>query len=57
VGQLPRNNAWITFIIEGKIEGKPGRGRTRKSYMNQITLDLDKRSYGELKKVAIDWEE
>jgi hypothetical protein len=24
VGHLLRNNAWVTYIIEGKIEGRPG---------------------------------
>jgi hypothetical protein len=31
-----RNNEWITTIIEGKMEGKAGKGRSRKPYMKQI---------------------
>jgi len=29
IGHLIRNNTWITTIIEGKTEGKSGRGRPR----------------------------
>lgn len=34
-----RNNTWIRSMIEGKIKGKPERGRPRQSYMKQIILD------------------
>lgn len=57
IGHLLKNNAWVTFKVEVKIEGKPGRGRSRHSCMKQIILDLDKVSYKELKKVAMDKEE
>lgn len=36
-------------IIEGKIEGKAGRGRRRTPFMEQIIEDLGKTNYKELK--------
>lgn len=38
IGHLIRNNTWIATIIEGKPEGKPGRGRPR--HIKQIILDI-----------------
>lgn len=32
-GYLLKNNVWVTSIIEGKIEEKPGRGRPKHSLM------------------------
>jgi hypothetical protein len=39
----------ITCIIEGKIKGKPGRGKPRQSNMKQIILDLGIGSYKKIK--------
>lgn len=52
-----RNNAWVTFIIEEKIEGNPGRERSKQSYMKQIMLGLGKGFYKKLKEVTMDREE
>lgn len=40
------------YIIEGKVEGKPGRRRQGQSCMKR--LDSGKESYKELKEVAMD---
>jgi len=45
------------YIINKKIEEKPGRGRPRQSYMKQTMLDIRRESYIELKRVAMNREE
>jgi len=39
IGHLSKNSSWITTIIEGKIEGKPGRGRPRTAFIKQVMGD------------------
>lgn len=37
IGHAIRNSPWITAVIEGKVEGKPGRGRTpRTPFLKQV---------------------
>lgn len=47
IDHLIINNTWITTIIEGKTDGKPGRGRPRQLYTKQIMMDIGKESYRE----------
>lgn len=47
LGHLLRNNTSIPLIIKGKIDEKPSRERPRQSYMKQIMLYLEKRSFKE----------
>jgi len=54
IGHIMRNNERITTIIEGKIEGKAGRGRPRTPFMKQIIDDVGKTNYKELKVVVMD---
>lgn len=54
IGHIMRNNEWITTIIEGKIEGKAGRGRSRTPFMKQIIDDIGKTNYKELKVAVMD---
>ena len=35
---LLRHNEFLTNIIEGKVLGKRGRGRTKKSYLEDIYI-------------------
>jgi len=49
IGHIIRNNEWVTTIIEGKTDGKAGRGRPRIPFMKQITEDIGKTNYKELK--------
>jgi hypothetical protein len=51
---MMRNNEWITAIIEGKIEGKAGRGRPRTPFTKQIIEDIGKINYKELKVAGMD---
>lgn len=39
VGHLVRNSPWITAIIEGEIEGKPGIGMPRALFLKQVVED------------------
>lgn len=57
IGNLIKNNMWITTIIEKKIEDKPGRVKSMESYIKQIMLNIKKGSNIELKEIVLDWEE
>jgi len=37
-----RNNEWVTTIIDGKMEGKVGRGRPRTPFVKQIVETIEK---------------
>lgn len=39
------NSPWIT-VMKGKIEGKPGRGRPRISFLKQVMEDTGIETYG-----------
>lgn len=39
IGSLKRNSPWTTSIIEGKLEGKPGRRRPRTPFMKKVMED------------------
>jgi len=48
IGHIIRNSPWITTIIEGKIEGKPGRGRPRTPFLKQVMENTGIGTYWEL---------
>jgi len=50
IGHVIRNSPWITTIIEGKIEGKPGSGRPRTPFLKQLMEDTGKETYWEMKR-------
>lgn len=54
VGHLIRHDSFIKTIMEGKIEGKRGRGRPRISYMSQIKEKIAVVSYKEVKETALE---
>jgi len=39
IGHLMRNSPRTTTIMEGKIEGKPGKGRPRTPFLKQVMED------------------
>jgi len=45
---------WITTIIEGKIEGKPGRERPRTPFLKQLMDDTGIGTYWEMKRIISD---
>ena len=49
---LRRENELIKRIIEGKMEGKRGRGRPRTSFVKQMISDARLPSYAEVKRLA-----
>ena len=60
IGHLIRHDRFINNIMEGKIEGKRGRGRPRLSYISQIKNKINVMSYKEVKEAALDrksWKE
>jgi len=54
IGHLIRNSFWITTVIEGKIEGIPGRGRPRTCFMKQVMKDIEIKTYNDLKRSISD---
>jgi len=55
IGHLIRHSRWITTVIAGKIEGKPGRGeRPRTPFMKQLMEDIGIKTYRELKRSISD---
>lgn len=54
IGQIIRNNEWITIIIEGKVDGKSGGRRPSTTFMKQIIEDVEKTNYKELKVAMMD---
>lgn len=52
IGHLIRHDLFIKNIIEGKIEGKRGRGRPRRTFMEQIKEKVHVGSYQEVKELA-----
>lgn len=54
IGHIIRNSPWITIIIEGKIEGKPGRRRPRTPFLKQLMEDTGIGTYWEIKRVISD---
>jgi len=51
-GHLLRHNAFLTNILEGKVEGKRSRGRPRKSYFEDISKIMGCSNYSHLKRKA-----
>jgi len=52
-----RNNEWITIIMEGRVEGKVGKGRPRTPFMKQIIEDIGRTTCKELKVAVVDRDE
>ncbi|XP_073966137.1 26S proteasome non-ATPase regulatory subunit 13-like [Choristoneura fumiferana] len=48
IGHLIRHDDFFKTILEGKIEGKRGRGRSRRSYIDQIREKVGVASYQEM---------
>lgn len=40
-----RNNPWIITIMEGEIEGRPGRRRPKSPFMEQVMKDTRIQTY------------
>ncbi|PZC78062.1 hypothetical protein B5X24_HaOG202597 [Helicoverpa armigera] len=60
IGHLIRHDDFIKNIVEGKVEGKRGRGRPRYSYMKQIKEKVNVVTYKEVLELALDrrkWKE
>ncbi|KAI5631681.1 reverse transcriptase (RNA-dependent DNA polymerase) domain-containing protein [Phthorimaea operculella] len=58
LGHLLRHDDLLKTIIEGKIEGRRGRGRPRRAYMDQVKEKIGVMSYKEVKEKAqkrADW--
>ncbi|KAI5640823.1 hypothetical protein NE865_06931 [Phthorimaea operculella] len=51
-GHLMRHDEFIKVIMEGKIEGKRGRGRPRRSYSDQLKEKAGVTTYKDLKEVV-----
>jgi len=49
IGHLIKNNAWITTLIEGRINRKTDRGRLRTLFMKQVMEDTEMNTYAKLK--------
>jgi hypothetical protein len=45
VGPVKRDNNYVGSKMEGKIEGKALRGRTRDKYLGQVKKDMGKNSH------------
>lgn len=48
-GRFIRNTTQIAFIIEGKVESNPGRGRPRRECIKEIMLNIRKNIVYEIK--------
>ena len=51
IGHVLRHDGLLNRIMEGRIEGKRGRGRKRQQMMDDI---LEKEKYGSMKRTAED---
>ncbi|KAI5731138.1 hypothetical protein M8J77_005274 [Diaphorina citri] len=56
IGHIYRHNNFVVNIIEGRREGRQGRGRPRMSFMEQIMEYAGTDSYSELKRLTQDRE-
>ncbi|KAI5636210.1 hypothetical protein NE865_11049 [Phthorimaea operculella] len=52
MGHLIRHDSFLKTIIEGKVEGKRGRGRPRRNYFQQLKEKVNVVSYQEVKSLA-----
>jgi len=50
IGHLINNTAWITTIIQWRIDEKTGRRRPRTPFMEQVIEDTGTNTYAELKR-------
>jgi len=56
IGHIMRHEGLLKLIIEGSIEGKNHRGRSKLEYIQQIINDQGCNSYVEMKRKAEDRE-
>jgi hypothetical protein len=56
IGHVIRNSPWITIKIEGKIEKKPGRGRSKTPFLKQVMEDTGIGTYWVMKRIINDRE-
>ena len=54
IGHVIRNSPCLTTILEGKIEGKPRRGRPRTPFLKQLMDDTGIKTYWEMKRIISD---
>jgi hypothetical protein len=54
IGHLLKNNEFITIIMEGEIEGKRSREKSRKSFFEEIFKRMGCTSYQNLKRMGSD---
>ncbi|KAJ2951390.1 hypothetical protein O0L34_g13533 [Tuta absoluta] len=52
MGHLIRHDHFLKNIVEGKVEGRRGRGRPRRNYFDQIKEKVNVVSYQEVKSLA-----
>jgi|AKYZ01.1.fsa_nt_gi Reverse transcriptase (RNA-dependent DNA polymerase). len=52
IGHTLRHESLLKTVLEGRVEGRRGRGRPRRRYMDQIMRDVNCHSYTELKRMA-----
>ena len=52
IGHITRRDALMKTIIEGQIDGKRGKGRSRMCYIEQIIKDIKEKNCVNMKRLA-----